>query len=118
VVNATTAAFRDDERYYEIRMDIFATVQTAVLWSRVTPYETITPVGQSDFEFVVPGGTKTYVDLDIHTSVHGRLVAHDGYSLDAADRTIVVNHFLHYLLSTQRHSQRRLRLVFDSSVQL
>ena len=52
--------------------DIFAkaTVQSAVLCSRVKHYKSITPVDQSDIEFVVPGGTKTYVDLGIQKSVH------------------------------------------------
>jgi hypothetical protein len=63
--------------------DIFAKrpVQTSVLWSRVTHYKPIAPVDQSDLEFVVPGDAETYVDLEIHMSVRGKLVAQDGSAL-------------------------------------
>jgi hypothetical protein len=39
-------------------------VQGAVLWSRVTHYKPIAPVDQSDLEYVIPGDSETYVDLN------------------------------------------------------
>jgi hypothetical protein len=81
--------------------DIFAKrpVQTSVLWSRVTHYKPIAPVDQSDLEFVIPGDAETYVDLDIHMSVRGKLVGRDGSALESTDSTTVVNNLLHSLFS-------------------
>jgi hypothetical protein len=56
-------------------------------------------VDQSDLEFVIPGDGETYVDLDIHMSVRGKLVARDGSALDSTDSTTVVNNLLHSLFS-------------------
>jgi hypothetical protein len=69
-------------------------VQSAVLSSRVTHYKSIAPVDQSDLEFVIPGDAETYVDLDIHMLVRGKLVAQDDFALDPADSTTVVNNLL------------------------
>ena len=77
--------------------DIFARrpLQTAVVSSRVTHYKPIAPVNQSDLEFVIPGDGETYVDLNIHMSLRGKLVALHGSALDLADSTTVVNNLLH-----------------------
>jgi hypothetical protein len=81
--------------------DIFVKkpVQSAVLWSRVTHYKPVAAVDQSDLEFHIPSDLETYVDLGIHLSVRGKLLAHDGSTPDAADSTSVVNNLLHSLLS-------------------
>jgi hypothetical protein len=81
--------------------DIFAKnpVQTAVLWSRIMHYKHVAPVNQSDLESHIPSDSETYIDLDIHLSVQGKLVALDGSSLDAADSISVVNKLLHSLLN-------------------
>jgi len=85
--------------------DIFAKipVQNAVLSSRVTHYKPITPLDQSDLEFVTPGDAEKYVDLVVHLSVRGNLVAQDVSSLDPADSTTVVKNLLNSLQSVQRH---------------
>jgi hypothetical protein len=72
-------------------------VQSAVLFSRVTHYKPIVPVDQSDLEFVILGDADTYIDLDIHMSVQGKLVTQDGSALDLADSNTVVNNHLHSL---------------------
>jgi hypothetical protein len=81
--------------------DIFAKkpVQGAVLWSRVTHYKPIAPVDQSDLEYVIPGDSETYVDLNIHMKIRGKLVRPDGSNLDSDDSTSVVNNLLHSLFS-------------------
>jgi len=56
-------------------------------------------VDQSDLEFDIPGDAKTYVDLDIHMSVLGKLVAQDGSALEKTDNTTLVNNLLHSLFS-------------------
>jgi hypothetical protein len=80
-------------------LDIFARrpVQTAVLYSRVTHYKPIAPVDLSDLEFFIPGDGETYVHLDIHMSVRGKLVAIDGSALDPTESTTVVNNLLNSL---------------------
>jgi hypothetical protein len=47
----------------------------AVLLSRFTHCKPIAPADQFDLEFVIPGDTETYVVLDIHMSVRGKLLA-------------------------------------------
>jgi hypothetical protein len=74
-------------------------LQKSVLWSRVRHYKPITPVDQADLNFVTPVNAETCVDLDIHISVRGMLVAHVGSALDSADSTTVVNNLLQPLFS-------------------
>ena len=47
--------------------DIFmhGTIQTAVLGTVETVYKPFAPVEQNDMEFVIPGDSDTYIDLDI-----------------------------------------------------
>jgi hypothetical protein len=49
-------------------LDIFAMrpVQSVVIWSCIMHSKTVTPVDQSDLEFVIPSYAEKYVDLDIH----------------------------------------------------
>jgi hypothetical protein len=56
-------------------------------------------VDQSDLEFVIPGDAETYVDLVIHMSVLGKLVAQERSALESTDNTTVVNNLLHSLFS-------------------
>jgi hypothetical protein len=77
-------------------------VQCAVLSSRVTHYKSIAHVNQSDFEFDIPGDTETYVNLNIHMSVRGKLVVQYGCIMDQADTTTVVNNLLHSLFNKWR----------------
>jgi hypothetical protein len=78
-------------------LDIFARrpVHSAVLSPRVTHYKPFAPLNQSELEFVIPDDGETYVHLDIHISVRGKLVALYGSTLDPTNSTLVVNNLLH-----------------------
>ena len=73
-------------------------MQCAVQWSLFTHYKPIAPVDQSDLEYVIPCD-HTYVDLDIHMMIRGKLVHADGSNLHSDDNTSVVNNLLHSLFS-------------------
>jgi hypothetical protein len=49
-------------------------VQSAVLGTRVAQYKPIAPVDQSDIEFIIPGDNESYIDVNIHIMVRGKLV--------------------------------------------
>jgi len=65
----------------------------------VVHYKPIATVDQNDLEFLIPGDTETYIDLDIKLFVKSRLIGADGKDLDASDFTTGTNNFLHSLFS-------------------
>ena len=81
--------------------DIFAhkPVQSAILGTDVVHYNPIATVDQNYLEFLIPGDSETYIDLDIKLFVRGRLMGADGKGLDASDFTAGINNFLHSLFS-------------------
>jgi len=82
-------------------LDIFAhkPVHSAILGTNVVHYKSIATVDQNDLEFLIPGDTETYIDLDIKLYVKGRLIGADGKDLDETDFTAGTNNFLHSLFS-------------------
>jgi hypothetical protein len=83
------------------KFDVFAErpVQTSVQETISTSYNPIASIDQSDLEFLIPGDSETYVDLDIKLYVRGKIVKADGTDVDATDHTAFVNNFLHSLFS-------------------
>jgi len=81
--------------------DIFAPkpVQSAILGTDVVHYKPIATVDQNDLEFLIPGDTETYIDLDIKLFVRRKIIGADGKDLDASDFTAGTNNFLHSLFS-------------------
>lgn len=73
---------------------------------------------ESDLEFVIPDDAETYLDLHIHLSVRGKLVAPDGYALGPAASTSMDYNLLHSLQKEQRHPERGVCLAFEGSLQL
>ena len=64
---------------------------------------------QNDLEFVIPGDSDTYTDLDIKLYVRGQLVASSGNDLDLTDTTTVTNNLLlSYFISVQSRSTETL----------
>ena len=62
-------------------------------------YKPIVTVDQNDLEFLIPGDTETYIDLDIKLFVRGKIIGSDGKDLDASNFTAGTNSFLHSLFS-------------------
>jgi hypothetical protein len=81
--------------------DIFATkpVQTSTLDTTETAYKPIASIDQSDLEFLIPADYDTYIDLNIHLLIRGKLTKADGTELDSTDYTAVTNNLLHSLFS-------------------
>jgi len=49
-------------------------IQTAVLGTVETVYKPLAPVELNDLEFVTPGDSDTYIDLDIKRYIRGKFV--------------------------------------------
>jgi hypothetical protein len=77
-------------------LDIFAPkpVQSAILGTTQVTYKPTGGVEPSDLEFVVPADNDTYIDVNIHLYVKGKLTKADGTGLDAADFTAGTNNLL------------------------
>ena len=50
-------------------------IQTAILGIVETVYKPLAPVEQNDFEFLIPGDSDTYIDLDIKFCDRGKMVS-------------------------------------------
>ena len=59
------------------QFDIFMhrPIQTAVQGTVETVYKTLAPVEQNDLEFLIPGDSDTYINLDIKLHVRGKMVS-------------------------------------------
>ena len=73
-------------------------LQSAILETDVIHHKSIATVDQNYLEFLIPGDSETYIDLDIKLLVRGRLIGADGKDLDASGFTAGTNNFLHSLL--------------------
>ena len=81
--------------------DIFATrsAQTSNLDTTDTAKIPKAYVDESDLEILIPAHHDTYIDINIHLYICGKLAKADGAELDATDYTAVTNNFLHSLFS-------------------
>ena len=57
----------------EFDICIHLPIQTAVLGTVETVYKPVAPVEQNDLEFLIPGESDTYIDLDIKLCVRGKM---------------------------------------------
>ena len=69
-------------------------IQTAVQVTVETVYKPLAPVEQNDLEFLIPGDSDTYIDLDIKLYVRGKMVSSSGKDVDLTDTTAVANNLL------------------------
>jgi hypothetical protein len=83
------------------QFDIFMhrPIQTAVQGTVETVYKPVSPVEKNDLEFLIPGDSDTYFDLDIKLYVRGKMVSSSGKDVDLTDTTAVANNLLHTLFS-------------------
>ena len=77
--------------------DIFAQkpLQTAILETRETLFKPVATVDQSGLQFVVPGDNETFIDLNIHVYVKGKLIKPDGTDFDATKNQSLIKTQLH-----------------------
>jgi len=87
-----------------IQFDIFMQrpIQTAVQCTVETVYKPLAPVEQNDLEFLIPGVSYTYIDLDIKLYVRGKMVSSSEKDVDLTDSTAVANNLIHSLFSQCR----------------
>ena len=64
-------------------------------------------VDQSDLEFLVPEDHDTYIDLNYHLYIRGKLTKADGADLENTDHTAVTNIYLHSLFRQCSITNRR-----------
>jgi hypothetical protein len=73
--------------------------QISTVETNETIYRPIASVDQADIEFVIPGDSDWYVDLDLKLFVKGKLMREDGPDLPDTDYTAGINNLLHSLFS-------------------
>ena len=91
----------EETSYVGTEFDIFVRKpkQSSTVETNETIYRPIASVDQTDIEFVIPGDSDTYVDLDMKLFVKGKLLTEDNTDLPEVDYTAVVKNLLHSLLS-------------------
>jgi len=91
----------EEPSYVGTEFDIFVRKpkQSSTVETNETIYRPIVPFDQRDIEFVIPGDSDTYVDLDLKLFVKGKLQTEDNTDLPETDHTAVVNNLLHSLIS-------------------
>ena len=60
-------------------------------------YKPIASVDQTDIEFMIPGDSDTYVDLDLKLFIKGKLLKEDGTALADTDNVAGIYNLLHSL---------------------
>jgi len=81
--------------------DLFArkAKQDSCLEINETIYEPISSVDQTDIEFLIPGDSDTYIDLNLKLFIRRKLEKNNGTDLAETDYTAGINNLLHYLFS-------------------
>ena len=87
--------------YVGTEFDIFAPKprQVAIEGTPETIYKPIASIDQSDIEFLIPGDSETYIDLDLKLYIKGKLLKEDNTQLGDTDYTAGINNLLHSLFS-------------------
>jgi len=73
--------------------------QSSTVETNDSIYRPRASVVQTDIEFVIPGDSDRYVDLDLKLFVKGKLQTEDNTDLPETDNTAVVKNLLHSLFS-------------------
>jgi len=73
--------------------------QVAVEGTTEIIYKPIGSIDQSDIEFLIPGGSDTYIDIDLKLFIKGKLMEEDNTQLTDIDYTAGINNLLHSLFS-------------------
>ena len=81
--------------------DIFSRkpVQSAVKEATETKYKPIASLDQTDIEFLIPGDSETYIDLDLKRYIKGKLLKEDNTNLTNTDYTAGINNLLRSIFS-------------------
>jgi len=87
--------------YMGTEFDIFAPRprQVVVEGTTETIYKPIASIDQTDIEFLIPGDSETYIDLDLQLYIKGKLLKEDNTVLEDTDYRAGINYLLHSLFS-------------------
>ena len=87
--------------YMGTEFDIFAPKprQVAVEGTTETIYKPIASIDQTDIEFLIPGDSETYIDLDLKFYIKDKLMKGDNTQLEDTDYTAGINNLLLSLFS-------------------
>jgi hypothetical protein len=87
--------------FLSTEFDIFTrkAKQASTLETFETIYKPIAPVDQSDIEFLIPGDSDSYIDLDLKLYLKVQLTKEDGTNLTATDFVAGTNNLLHSVFS-------------------
>ena len=87
----------EEPSYVGTDFDIFVhkPKESSTVENNETIYRPIASFDQTDIEFVIPGDSDTYVDLDMKLFVKGNLQTENNADLPETDYTAVVNNLLH-----------------------
>ena len=91
----------EEPSYLGTELDLFArkAKKDSCLVTTETIYKPIASVDQTDIEFVIPGDSETYIDLNLKLFITGKLVKKDGTDLAETEYTAGINNLLHSLFS-------------------
>ena len=94
--------------YMGTEFDIFAPKprQIAVEGTTETIYKPIASIDKTSIEFLIPGDSETYIDLDLKRYIKGKLLKEDNTLLGDTDYTAGINNLLHSLQSIQHFFER------------
>ena len=94
--------------YMGTEFDIFAPKprQVAVEGTFETIYKPIASIDQTDIEFLIPGDSETYIDLELIFYIKGKLIKGVNTVLGDNDYTAGINNLLHSLQSMQHFFER------------
>ena len=59
-----------------------------------TVFKPLASVEQNDLEYLIPGNSDKYIDLDIKLYVRGKMFSSSGNDVDLTDTTAVCNNLL------------------------
>ena len=91
----------EEPSYLGTELDLFArkTEQDSCLETTEVLYKPSASVDQTDIEFLVPGVSETYIDVNLKLFIRGEIIKRDGTELVESDYTAGVNNLLHSLFS-------------------
>ena len=91
----------DEPSFVGSDFDLFArkAKQDSCVDTTETLYKPIASVDQTDIEFLIPGDSETYIDLNLKLFIRGKLIKKDGTDLAETDYVSGINNLLHSLFS-------------------
>ena len=87
----------DEPSFVGTEFDLFdrKPKQDSCIETTETIYKPIASVDQTDIEFLIPGDSDTFIDLNLKLFIRGKLIKTDGTDLAETEYTAGINNLLH-----------------------